>query len=68
MSELETMLRASCDLIDKDREIASLKVALSKQRAALALKDAQIATLQCRLQRRQIPFNQRTPALLRPQA
>lgn len=60
MKELETMLRASVDLMSKDKEIEALKVALSKSRAALALKEAQINTLQCQLQRAAVPFGKRS--------
>lgn len=60
MSELETMIRASVTLIAKDKEIEALKTALSKSRAALALKEAQINTLQCQLQRAAVPFGKRS--------
>jgi hypothetical protein len=61
VSELETMLRASCDLIDKDREIAALK-------AENEAKDRRIAALEGQLRRRTPRFTNHTPALLRPQA
>jgi hypothetical protein len=59
MTELETMLRASVDLIEKDKQIAALK-------EQLAAKDKRIAALEGNARRSTPPFD--TPALLRPQA
>lgn len=61
MSELATMLQASCDLIAKDQEIAALK-------AENEAKDRRIAALEGQLRRRTLRFTSATPALLRPQA
>jgi hypothetical protein len=62
MSELETMLRASVELLELRQEVAALK-------AENAAKDKRIAALEGQLRRRTPRFNDsQTPALLRPQA
>lgn len=64
------LLQASIDIIEKDNEIARLNKLVAALQSSLALQDAQISTLQCRLQRSTIPFDKRSPmpALCRPQA
>jgi hypothetical protein len=55
------LLQASVEREAMKKEIAALK-------ATVQLQEAQITALQCRLQRSHLPFDKRTPALLRPQA
>jgi len=47
-----SLLKASVELVNKDQEIAALK-------DDARLKDAQIAILQCKLQRTVVPFHKR---------
>jgi hypothetical protein len=67
MSEMIKLLQASIDMLEKDREIAALK-------QTVAIQEARIAIMECKLQRRSVPFAARaqaqaeTPALLRLQA
>lgn len=69
MSELETMLRASCDLIAKDKEIAALQAIAAELRQTVAQQESQITALQCQLRRATPRWTHASiPALLRPQA
>jgi hypothetical protein len=63
MSELETMLRASVELVELRQEVATLK-------AENAAKDKRIAALEGQLRRSTPRFQLEAtiPALLRPQA
>lgn len=47
-----SLLKASVEIVEKDAEIAALK-------EDARLKDAQIAVLQCKLQRTVVPFHKR---------
>lgn len=71
MTYLERILKASNDLIAKDKEITALQEIAVELRATVARQEEQITALQCQLRRSTLPFNrdrnQSTPALLRPQ-
>lgn len=68
MSYLEKMLKASNDLIEKDKEIAALKAIVTEFRALVEKQDARIAALEGQSRRSTLPFKRdQTPALLRPQ-
>jgi hypothetical protein len=70
MSYLEKLLKASNDMIAKDKEIAALLAIIAEYRVTVGLQDKRIAALEGAARRSKLPFkrDQTTPALLRPQA
>jgi hypothetical protein len=66
-SDTYKLLQASIDILEKDREIETQAAEIARLKNALAIAERTVAILQCKLQRRTIPFDQR-PALLKPQA
>lgn len=69
MTYLERILKASNDLIAKDKEIAALNAIAAELRNTVALQLQRIAALEGAARRSTTPFKRdQTPALLRPQA
>jgi hypothetical protein len=66
-TDIYKLLQASIDIIEKDNEIEAQAHEIARLKNALAIAERTVAILQCKLQRRTIPFDQR-PALLKPQA
>lgn len=69
MSYLQTLLKASNDLIAKDKEVAALNKIIAEYKAMVVRQEARIAALEGASRRSKLPFKRdQTPALLRPQA